>query len=249
MIQKRYKPLFTIFLAMVDINKHRFYLVQILKDIYKDPELANFLGFKGGTALMFFYDLPRFSVDLDFNLLDPSRQESVYHKVREIILKYGIIHDEAGKYYGPLIVLDYGSGERKLKVEISNRNFDDHYEIKNFLGINVNVMTISDMFAHKLCALTDRGSIAARDVFDNWFFMNTQTAVNKNIIEFRMQTDYKSYIQHCINRVTETNEKALIQGLGEMLDRQMKNFVRKKLKQETLHLLQFYRDYPILASQ
>ena len=55
---------------MVNINKHKFFLVQILKDIYSDIELSNYLGFKGGTALMFFHDLPRFSVDLDFNFID-----------------------------------------------------------------------------------------------------------------------------------------------------------------------------------
>jgi len=42
---------------MIDINKHKYFLVQILKGIYSDIELANCLGFKGGTALMFFYDL------------------------------------------------------------------------------------------------------------------------------------------------------------------------------------------------
>jgi predicted nucleotidyltransferase component of viral defense system len=57
---------------MISVNKHKFFLFQILKDVYSDIELANCLGFKGGTALMFFYDLPRFSVDLDFNLLDTS---------------------------------------------------------------------------------------------------------------------------------------------------------------------------------
>jgi len=51
-------------------NKHRFYLTQILTDIYSDRELARCLGFKGGTALMLFHNLPRFSVDLDFDLLD-----------------------------------------------------------------------------------------------------------------------------------------------------------------------------------
>ena len=45
---------------MTDINKHKFFLVSILKDIYSDIELANSLGFKGGTAQMLFYDLPRF---------------------------------------------------------------------------------------------------------------------------------------------------------------------------------------------
>ena len=70
---------------MVHINKHKFFLIQILKDIYSDIELANCLGFKGGTALMFFYDLPRFSVDLDFNLLNPAKEKTVYEKVRTIL--------------------------------------------------------------------------------------------------------------------------------------------------------------------
>ena len=65
---------------------------------------------------MFFYGLPRFSVDLDFNLLDITREELVYEKLRAILSKYGKIADEAMKFYGPIIVLDYGVGERKLKV-------------------------------------------------------------------------------------------------------------------------------------
>ena len=51
----------------MDYNKHKFFMLQILRDIYTDPELSNALIFKGGTALMFFYNLPRVSIDLDFN--------------------------------------------------------------------------------------------------------------------------------------------------------------------------------------
>jgi len=93
---------------MVNVNKHKFFMVQILKDIYSDIELSNCLGFKGGSAMMFFYNLPRFSVDLDFNLLDISKEDTVYQKVRSILLKYGSITDEAKKFYGPVLVLDYG---------------------------------------------------------------------------------------------------------------------------------------------
>ena len=153
----------------MDLNKHKFYMLQILKDIFSDAELADCLGFKGGTALMFFYDLPRFSVDLDFNLLDPSKEKQVYEKVRNILLKYGKIHDEALKFFGAVFVLDYGQNERKLKVEISNRQYDNHYEIKNLLGIEMRVLVRSDMFAHKLCALLDRTEITGRDIFDCWF--------------------------------------------------------------------------------
>jgi predicted nucleotidyltransferase component of viral defense system len=230
---------------MMDINKHKYFLVRILKDIYSDIELTNCLGFKGGTAMMFFYGLPRFSVDLDFNLTNPEKEEIVYKKVRQILLKYGRIHDEAMKYYGSIVVLDYGSGERKLKVEISNRQFDNHYEIKNLLGINIKVMILPDMFAHKLCALLDRNAITNRDIFDCWFFMDKQSPVNKHIVETRMNMPYEDYLQKCIDTLEDMKDIGLLQGVGELLDNKMKTFVRTKLRTETISLLRFYKDFPI----
>jgi len=232
---------------MFDINRHRFYLVQILKDIYTDIELANYLGFKGGTALMFFYDLPRFSVDLDFDLLDAGKEAYVYEKLRKIVLKYGRIFDEAKKFYGPLLVLDYGKGERKLKIEISKRMFDNAYEMKNLFGFNVKVMRESDMFSHKLCALLDRSSITNRDIFDTWFFLNRQTPVNKAIVETRMNVSLEVHLHDCINILETLNSKRLLDGLGELMNAETKQFVRTKLLNETISLLQFYRKFPILS--
>jgi predicted nucleotidyltransferase component of viral defense system len=232
---------------MIDVNKHKFFMVQILKDIYSDIELANCLGFKGGTALMFFYDLPRFSVDLDFNLIKGEKEKIVSEKIREILLKYGTIHDEVPKFFGPLIVLDYGIGERKLKVEISNRKFEDKYEIRNLLGINIKVMIGPDMFAHKLCALLDRSSITGRDIFDCWFFMKNHTPLNKDIVETRMNIPFVDYIQKCIGLVESVNERSLLHGVGELMNEDIKKIVRKNLKTETLVFLKFYKDFPILA--
>lgn len=230
---------------MIDINRHKFLLVQILKDIYTDIELANCLGFKGGTALMFFYDLPRFSVDLDFNLLVSDKEDIVYGKVRKILLKYGTIFDEAKKFYGPLIVLNYGFGERKLKVEISNRIFDNRYEVKNLLGINMKVMVQEDMFAHKLCALLDRNTITNRDIFDCWFFMQKQTPINKHIVEFRMGISLEEYLQKCIDHLESISEKGLLQGLGELMDDSMKKFVQTKIRSEVIGLMNLYKKFPI----
>jgi predicted nucleotidyltransferase component of viral defense system len=230
---------------MIDINRHKFFLVQILKDIYSDIELGNWLGFKGGTALLFFYDLPRFSVDLDFNLINPEKVDVVYTKVRAILLKYGTIADEASKFYGPILVLNYGLGERNLKVEISVRQFDNHYEIKNLLGINMKVLVQPDMFAHKLCALLDRTAITNRDIFDCWFFMHRQTPVNQKIVEERMGEPYAEYMQKCIETLELLSDKGLLQGLGELMDEELKNFVRTKLRTETIQLLRFYKDFPI----
>lgn len=232
---------------MANINKHKFFLMQILKDIYSDIELANSLGFKGGTALMFFYDLPRFSVDLDFNLLDLTKEKTVNEKVRRILLKYGKIFDEALKFYGPIIVLDYGVGERKLKVEISNRQWKNQYERKNLLGINMEVMVAPDMFAHKLCALLDRGELTNRDIFDSWFFMQKQMPINKEIVETRMEISLADYIQKCINHLEKMSDQGILNGLGELMDEDMKKFVRTKLRTETISLLRFYKEFPILA--
>ena len=195
---------------------------------------------------MFFYDLPRFSIDLDFNLLDKEQEDLVYNKVRKILLKYGSIYDEAKKYYGPLVVLNYGYGERKLKVEISNRVFENRYEIRNLLGINVKVMVQEDMFAHKLCALLDRTSIANRDIFDCWFFMEKRTPVNKDIVESRMEMPLAEYLQQCIDLLESMSDKGLLQGLGELMEDNMKQFVQSGMRSETISLLKFYKEFPIL---
>lgn len=195
---------------------------------------------------MFFYDLPRFSIDLDFDLLNKDKEKEVFEKVRNIILKYGTIHDEARKHFGPLVVLDYGMDERKLKIEISNRIFNNRYEIKDFLGFNIRVMAVSDMFAHKLCALIDRSTMINRDIFDVWFFMNRQTPLNKNLVEERMNIPLETHFDNCIRILESKKNKSLLDGLGEVLDPDIKTFVRLKLQTETIRLLKFYKQYPIL---
>ena len=219
-------------------------MLQLLKDIFSDALLSSVLAFKGGTATMFFYDLPRFSTDLDFNLLNPEQEKEVYDRVRKIVLKYGNIHDEAIKHYGIVIVLDYGIGERKLKIEISNRLFDNHYEVRNYLGLQMRVMVKEDMFAHKLCALLDRTEITSRDVFDCWFFLKERTSINKEIVESRMGMPIEDYLDKCVASIQDLSEKSLISGLGELTDGDMKDFVRHGLKDELISLLTMFKAFP-----
>ena len=232
---------------MMDTNKHKFFMLQLLKDIFSDALLSSVLAFKGGTAAMFFHDLPRFSTDLDFNLLVPEKEKEVYDRVRKIVLKYGKIHDEAIKHYGIIIVLDYGIGERKLKIEISNRLYDNHYEIRNYLGLQMRVMVKEDMFAHKLCALLDRTEITGRDVFDCWFFLKERTSVNKAIVESRMGMPIEDYLDKCIESVQGISEKSLISGLGELTEEELKNFVRHGLKDELISMLTMFKAFPSFA--
>ena len=231
----------------MDKQKHKLYMAQILSLIFKDKELCNVLGFKGGTAMMFFHSLPRFSTDLDFNLLEADKLDAVYSKVRQILTRFGTIDDEAKKQFGPVLVLDYGKDERMLKVEISTRQYDNHYETLTLAGTDIRVLTLPDMFAHKLCAMGER--LSPRDVFDVWFFLQQKhSAINENIIRERTGKNTSEYAQWCAQRVRDVSPKLLMQGLGEVLDdTRTKNFVRTKLVAETAQALELFAAFPIFA--
>ena len=232
----------------MDKQRHKLYMAQILSLIFKDKDLCNVVGFKGGTALMFFHNLPRFSTDLDFNLLDVSKQDVVYNKVRQILLRFGTIDDEAKKLNGPILVLNYGKGERMLKVEISNRQYDNHYETKTLAGTDIRVLTVPDMFAHKLCAMGER--LSPRDVFDVWFFLQQMhTSVNENIIKERTGKTVAEYAAWCSQRVREASPRLLMQGLGEVIDdTRTKNFVKTRLIEETAQALELFATFPQITS-
>ena len=189
----------------------------------------------------------KFSVDLDFDLTAPDKESFVYQKVKEIVLKHGVIFDEAPKHHGPIIVLDYGVGERKLKIEISNRQFGSLYEVKDFLGISVRVMVLPDMFAHKLCALTDRKVLTNRDIFDCWFFLSRKTPVSREIVEARTGLPLESYLGACISTLENLKHRKLLNGLGELTDEKTKQFVRTGLLQETIQLLRLFQRFPLEA--
>lgn len=230
----------------MDINKHRYYMMQVLLAIFRHPELCKLLAFKGGTSLMLFHGLTRFSTDLDFNLLDASRTEYVFKELHRLLMKYGMIDDEAMKFYGPILVLNYEKGERMLKVEVSNREYPNHYEIRSLLGTDIRVMTLPDMFAHKLCALGER--VTPRDIYDVWFFLQNRTEINEEIVRLRTNLSVSEYAQQCADKVRGYSSRMLMQGLGEMLmDNQTKNFARKQLIPETASALELFAACPLIA--
>ncbi len=197
---------------------------------------------------MLFHQLPRFSTDLDFNLLDSTKTENVFHKLHNLLSKFGEIDDEAMKFYGPLLVLNYGGGNRMLKVEVSTRQYDNHYEIKTLAGTDIRVMTLPDMFAHKLCALGER--VTPRDIFDVCFFLQKSTAINPNIVRLRTGMSVADYAVQCAESVRKTSPKMLMQGIGELIgDEKQKSFVKSHLIEETASNLELFSLSPILSDQ
>lgn len=225
---------------MFDLKKHKFILVQILKDIYSDKEIAQVLGFKGGTVCYLLYQLPRFSIDLDFNLLDEKKKSLVFEKIKKILEKYGKLKEAREKRFTLFFLLSYGEESKNIKVEISKRKFPGYYEVKNYLGIPVLVMKKEDIFAYKLTALLGRREMANRDLFDLWYFLKNNWPLNKELLETLTKDSFQDYLKKCLKAVEKLNEKYLLQGLGEILEEKQKRWVRKELKKELLFLMRYY---------
>jgi len=227
---------------MLDIVEHKFYLVNILKDIYSNASIRSLLCVKGGTASYLFHGLPRFSVDMDFNLLDPKKEDLVFSTIRRIVENYGELKDKRKKQFTIFFLLSYKPDKQNVKIEISRRIFPDNYEVKSYLGISMLVMVREDIFAHKLVALLDRKTIATRDLFDIWFFTKNRWDVNKNLVEFRTNMHFDEYLKKCIKTIERFDDRYILQGLGELLDEKQKGWARKNLKKELLFLLKYYSE-------
>src|SRR3989338_291565 len=221
----------------LDYSRHKNILLQILKDIYSDISIAPHLGFKGGTAALLFYDLNRDSVDLDFDLLDESKEAEVFEKINTIAKSYGTIIDSRIKHFNLLNVISYAPGAQKIKVEVNRRNFGSKYEIMTLLGISMLVMIREDMFAHKLMAMHERVGKTSRDIYDVWFFLKNNWPINKEIAEQRSGVSFEETLQKCIDQIEKVENRNLLVGLGEALTDPQKDWARAKLKSETIFLL------------
>ena len=224
----------------LNTTTHKNILIKILKDIYTDSTIGPILGFKGGTAVYLFYNLNRFSVDLDFDLLDAEKEDYVFEQVKNILKNYGTIKEAEKKRFNLFYVLAYDDkvpGAQNIKVEINRREFGSKYEVKSYLGISMKIMVREDMFAHKLCALYERIGKTNRDIFDVWYFLQNEWPVNKKIVEERTSMIFKEFLQKCVDSLEKMTDQNILSGMGELLDAKQKDWVKAKLRTETIFLL------------
>ncbi len=220
---------------------------QILRDIYTDVSIAPLLGLKGGTCAYFFYNLPRFSVDLDFDMLSANKtaQRMVFDKVKNILAKYGIVKDGRVKRYTIFMLLSYGDTDHNIKVEINVRelapNIKDHYELKEYLGISMFAAKKDYLFAGKLTALTLRSKTAMRDVYDIYCFAKNNWDINAEAVRDGTGKNIKEHLTDCIAAIEKIKDSQILQGVGELLSEKEKIWAKQNLKLETIFLLKNYR--------
>ncbi len=222
------------------ISTHKTILFQILKDIYSDTTISPFLGFKGGTAALMFYNLSRFSVDLDFDLLNESKKDFVFKRIINIIKKYGTLKESYKKRFNLFCLLSYEDKAHNIKVEVNRRQFGSKYEIKTYLGVSMKVMVPEDMFANKIMAMYERIGKTSRDIYDVWFFLKNRFPINKEIVEKRSKMNFDSLIKKCIERLKKMDNRHILDGVGELLTTSQKDWARAKLREETIVLLKLH---------
>jgi predicted nucleotidyltransferase component of viral defense system len=229
----------------LSIAIHKNVLLRILKALFSDSTIGPVIGFKGGTAAYLFYALNRFSIDLDFDLLDESKTEMVFKNVKTILERHGTLKDYFKKRYSLFYILSYhekDKGAQNVKVEINLRHFGSKYELKSYLGIAMKVMVKEDMIAHKLVALYERKGRTNRDLFDVEYFLRSRWKVNREIIELRTQMPFSEFIDQCISMVAKKSDRAILSGIGELLNNSQKTWVRKNLKKDTIFAMELIKN-------
>ena len=223
--------------------KHKSILIKILKDIYSHPAIGPILGFKGGTAAYLFYNLDRFSVDLDFDLLDAIQEDVVFEEISRILSNYGRIKTADKKRYSLIYILDCDEkdpGAQNVKVEVNRRSFGSQYIIKSYLGISMKVMIQADMAANKLVAFYERIGKANRDLYDTWFFLNNNWPINQELVEKRTKLSFKDFLETSLELLEKIDNKNILAGMGEVLTDKQKVWVKNKLKEELLFQFRLY---------
>lgn len=220
---------------------------KILRDIYSDTSISSLIGFKGGTCAYFFYGLPRFSVDLDFDLFstDEATQKLVFEKVGGMLKKYGEIKDNYIKRNTIFFLLSYGDADHNIKVEVNIRilmpDIREHYEMKEYLGISMLVGKKDYLFASKLSALTSRSLLAMRDIYDIWFFAKNNWDINAEVVKARTGKTIKEHMADCIPVIEAVKNSEILRGLAELLPGEKeKEWVKNYLRKEAIFMLKNY---------
>lgn len=231
---------------MLNKEKHQLIMGKILRDIYIDISISSLIGFKGGTCAYFFYGLPRFSVDLDFDLLrtDKATQKLIFEKIGNILEKYGEVKDNYIKRNTIFFLLSYGDADHNIKLEVNIRilmpDIRGYYEMKEYLGIPMLVGKKDYLFSSKLAALTLRRETAMRDIYDIGYFAKNNWDIDAEVIKARTDKTIKEHLADCILIIENVKDNQILQGLGELLNEKEKAWVKNYLRKETAFLLKNY---------
>ena len=226
---------------------HRAWLYRLLSAIADDRELMRSLRFKGGTYAALRGLLNRFSVDLDFDLLDSGEIPQTKKKLEKIFMEVGLeIKDQSKEVPQYFLRYPAKSGERNtIEVDVTcPPPRSNTYEVIRLADIDrfLPCHTIETMFANKLVTPLDRfrkhGSIAGRDIYDIHAFLLQDLPFSEDVIRERSGFELPDFLGRLIKFIEDKVTQTVIdQDLNLLLPADQFRRMRKILKQETIMIL------------
>jgi len=225
---------------------HKAWLYRLLSAIADDAFLTANLRFKGGTCASMMGIIDRFSVDLDFDLIDSSAVPEIRVRLEKIFKKLDLkIEDQSKKVPQYFLKYESAAGRNTLKIDITfPPPKTNEYEPVRFTEIDriIYCQTVSSMFANKLVTVMERfekfGSIAGRDIFDIHTFFMKGFRYKPEIIEERTGKTATEFIRILTDFIEKKVTQTVIdQDLNTLLPPERFRKIRGVLKQEVLTFL------------
>ncbi len=222
-------------------DRHQRHLALLLTELAKAfPEK---IAFKGGTCAYFFYNLPRFSFDLDFDMVRAFKAVDV-DRFRMLVEKHGRAKDFYDKANTLFCLFDYGKDHPYIKIELNKRVWKNNiYKPVWFMGVPVSIADETTVLTNKLVALTDRKTAVARDLYDVWYFLKPVFPVHEALVMERTGKDTGTYLTSIAVFIKKTyTSRNVLHGLGDALDEKQKAWAKDHLVSETLQAIQRVQD-------
>lgn len=227
---------------------HKSQLNRLLIEIIDQPALSQNLAFKGGTCAAMLGYLDRFSVDLDFDVLNNADETVLRGELHQVFDYLGLTVAEELKN-ALMFRLRYPSkpGKRStMKVSANSHVVKaNKYRVIYLSEVDrmMNCQTVKTMFANKLVAVTNRhdlhGTVAGRDIYDIHHFFIHGHSYNAQVILERTglePSEYFKKLSHFIKKhVTQT---IINEDLNTLLPYKQFQQIRKVLIPETLAILE-----------
>lgn len=211
-------------------------IIDVVQELAKS-NAGSKIAFKGGTALKLFYGLPRYSEDIDYDILSGANIQEVHEAVSASLWKKRWeITDDAVKHYTILLELRFTGPERnfRIKIEISTREKPLKTTVASLRGVPVLTLEQSFLMTEKLATFIKRG--AGRDVFDAWFILNNAYPLNKEMIEERFDGEREFYAK-ILEKLEQADPKRLLRDTGKLLSDDYRNWIKTNFLEEFRELV------------
>lgn len=210
----------------------------ILNSIYKS-NFAKSMFFVGGTALRFFYNLPRFSEDLDFNT--PSLEENGFKKILERVeinlsmegFSPGILYKKRATLFiaslnFPDVMSEYGIINKRgadimIKIEVNCPEWPLATEshVLSLYGYNFSAILMSKgaLLSEKLSALMSRKR--GRYIYDVLFMLRKKFPFDREVLYANnIREEPKNLILNYLSGISEKELTKLAEQVKPFLFRE-----------------------------